>query len=159
MDRRGWGVNTAMTVGELFRLLRADIRSMGFSTMVKNTLLNGGVHNLADLVTMDREQLYMLGRIGRTSVNQIEKKLESLGLWLGMDLPEDWNAVEIDSDATPTAMFDGASFRDKIAMEVLRSVLSDTDEIVDAAITASYCYGIANAMLAARQKFVDGGDG
>jgi DNA-directed RNA polymerase subunit alpha len=65
-------------------MLISDLR---LSLRASNCLHEEGVKTLRDLVTRSREELLEVRNFGETTLQEIEEKLQELGLRLGMDVP------------------------------------------------------------------------
>jgi DNA-directed RNA polymerase subunit alpha len=65
-------------------MLVSDLR---LSLRASNCLHEEGVKTLRDLVTRSREELLEVRNFGETTLQEIEEKLQELGLRLGMDVP------------------------------------------------------------------------
>jgi DNA-directed RNA polymerase subunit alpha len=65
-------------------MLISDLR---LSLRASNCLHEEGVKTLRDLVTRSREELLEVRNFGDTTLQEIEEKLQELGLRLGMDVP------------------------------------------------------------------------
>lgn len=72
----------------LLRLLQTSLADMELSLTATafNSLRNGGIHRLIDLVQLTRKDLEKYRGIGRETVDKIENALKRLGLSLGMDV-------------------------------------------------------------------------
>ena len=73
---------------ELFRKLSMPVTDLDLSVRAGNCLEGGKVRFVCELVTKTENDLLELRAFGRTSLREVKKKLEDMGLSLGMPLPE-----------------------------------------------------------------------
>jgi DNA-directed RNA polymerase subunit alpha len=73
---------------ELFRKLSMSLADLELSVRASNCLEGGKIRFVCDLVTKTENDLMELRAFGRTSLREVKKKLEDMGLSLGMPLPE-----------------------------------------------------------------------
>jgi DNA-directed RNA polymerase subunit alpha len=73
---------------ELFRRLSTPVADLDLSVRAGNCLEGGKIRFLCELVTKTENDLLELRAFGRTSLREVKKKLEDMGLALGMPLPE-----------------------------------------------------------------------
>ena len=73
---------------ELFRKLSMPVTDLDLSVRASNCLEGGKVRFVCELVTKTENDLLELRAFGRTSLREVKKKLEDMGLALGMPLPE-----------------------------------------------------------------------
>ncbi|MFM9144658.1 MAG: DNA-directed RNA polymerase subunit alpha [Phycisphaerales bacterium] len=73
---------------ELFRKLSMPVTDLDLSVRASNCLEGGKVRFVCELVTKTENDLLELRAFGRTSLREVKKKLEDMGLSLGMPLPE-----------------------------------------------------------------------
>jgi DNA-directed RNA polymerase subunit alpha len=71
---------------ELRRKLEKSIADLELSVRASNCLEAAKIVNLADLVRLTEDDLLQLRSFGKTSLNEVKRKLGDLGLRLGMDL-------------------------------------------------------------------------
>ncbi|MEC7130149.1 MAG: DNA-directed RNA polymerase subunit alpha C-terminal domain-containing protein, partial [Planctomycetota bacterium] len=60
------------------------IGEMDFSVRASNCLESGGVKTARDLVSLTEEELLGMRAFGRTSLREVKRRLEEMGLELGM---------------------------------------------------------------------------
>ena len=72
--------------GEVRRKLELPIAHMDLSVRASNCLEAEGLQTIGDLVRMSQEQVMGFKNFGRTSLKEITRKLDELGLSLGMDV-------------------------------------------------------------------------
>ena len=72
----------------LFEKLAMPLADLDLSVRASNCLEGGKLRFVCDLVTKTENDLLELRAFGRTSLREVKNKLESLGLALGMPLPE-----------------------------------------------------------------------
>lgn len=73
---------------ELIRKLRMPISEIDMSVRASNCLQAAEIRLVGDLVQRDENELLSLRSFGRTSLREIKRKLDELGLTLGMQLPD-----------------------------------------------------------------------
>ena len=64
------------------------ITDLDLTVRASNCLNSAKVRSVADLVTRDEADLLAVRSFGKTSLREVKRKLEELGLSLGMKLPE-----------------------------------------------------------------------
>jgi DNA-directed RNA polymerase subunit alpha len=70
---------------ELRRKLEMPVASLDLSVRASNSLEAEGIRTVGDLVSRTEEEMANLKNFGRTSLKEVQKKLEPLGLAFGMD--------------------------------------------------------------------------
>ncbi len=73
---------------EVYRKLQQPLADLDLSVRSSNCLESAQIRTVAELVQKSEDELLGLRAFGRTSLREIEKKLEELGLTLGMPVPE-----------------------------------------------------------------------
>ena len=73
---------------DLIRKLNMKIDEMDLTVRASNCLNSAKVRSVADLVTKDEPDLLAVRSFGKTSLREVKRKLEEMGLSLGMKLPE-----------------------------------------------------------------------
>jgi DNA-directed RNA polymerase subunit alpha len=73
---------------ELVRKLNMPISELELSVRASNCLESARVETVAQLVQQTDSELLKLRSFGRTSLREVKRKLQDLGLELGMELPE-----------------------------------------------------------------------
>jgi DNA-directed RNA polymerase subunit alpha len=73
---------------ELIRKLNMPIGDMDLSVRASNCLESARIQIVADLVSKTDADLLKVRSFGRTSLREVKKKLQDIGLDLGMTLPE-----------------------------------------------------------------------
>ena len=73
---------------ELFKKLGMSLADLDLSVRAGNCLEGGKIRFVCDLVNKTENDLLELRAFGRTSLREVKKKLEDMGLNLGMPLPE-----------------------------------------------------------------------
>jgi DNA-directed RNA polymerase subunit alpha len=71
---------------ELRRKLETSLDDLDLSVRARNALEAEGIRTLADLVSRSEDEMVALKNFGRTSMKEVQKKLEPLGLSFGMDV-------------------------------------------------------------------------
>jgi len=85
---------------ELIRKLNTPIDELDLSVRAANCLESARIDTVAKLVTMEEQELLKLRSFGRTSLREVKRKLQDLGLELGMELPEGYQMPVRSSSAT-----------------------------------------------------------
>jgi DNA-directed RNA polymerase subunit alpha len=75
---------------EMLRKFQLPISELELSVRASNCLESGRVRQLGDLIQRTEDELLGLRSFGRTSLREVKKKLEELGLHFGMQVPEGW---------------------------------------------------------------------
>jgi len=78
---------------EMLRKLQMPISELELSVRASNCLESGRVRLIGDLVQRSEDELLTLRSFGRTSLREVKKKLEDMGLNFGMQVPEGWQEV------------------------------------------------------------------
>ncbi len=73
---------------ELIRKLNMPISELDLTVRASNCLDSAKIRTVADLVQRDESDLLTVRSFGRTSLREVKRKLDELGLSLGMPLPE-----------------------------------------------------------------------
>ena len=73
---------------DLIRKLNMPVAALDLTVRANNCLNSAKVRNVADLVQKDEAELLAVRSFGKTSLREVKRKLEELGLSLGMQLPE-----------------------------------------------------------------------
>jgi DNA-directed RNA polymerase subunit alpha len=76
---------------ELIRKLNMPISEMELSVRASNCLESARIETVAQLVQQTDSDLLKLRSFGRTSLREVKRKLQDLGLELGMEIPEGVN--------------------------------------------------------------------
>jgi DNA-directed RNA polymerase subunit alpha len=77
---------------ELIRKLNMPIGELDMTVRASNCLNSAKVRTVADLVQKDEPELLAVRSFGKTSLREVKRKLEEIGLSLGMKLPEGYQA-------------------------------------------------------------------
>lgn len=77
---------------ELIRKLNMSIDELDLTVRASNCLNSAKVRTVADLVQKDESELLAVRSFGKTSLREVKRKLEELGLSLSMKLPEGFSA-------------------------------------------------------------------
>lgn len=77
---------------ELVRKLTKPITELELSVRASNCLESARINTVAELVSHSESDLLKVRSFGKTSLREVKRKLEDLGLELGMDLPEGMTA-------------------------------------------------------------------
>ncbi len=83
---------------ELIRKLNMPIGELDLSVRASNCLESARIQTVADLVIRTEGDLLKVRSFGRTSLREVKKKLNDIGLDLGMKLPE---GVNVTNPLTP----------------------------------------------------------
>ena len=70
------------------------IADMGFSVRINNCLKNEGINYVGELVQKTERDLIAINNLGMKSIREIKVALASMGLTLGMPLPE-WTVENV----------------------------------------------------------------
>lgn len=73
---------------ELIRKLNMPVSELDLSVRASNCLESARINTVADLVAKSDNDLLKVRSFGRTSLREVKRKLEDMGLTLGMALPE-----------------------------------------------------------------------
>jgi DNA-directed RNA polymerase subunit alpha len=73
---------------ELIRKLNMPVNELDLTVRAGNCLESAKIKHVADLVTHDEADLLAVRSFGKTSLREVKRKLEEMGLSLGMQLPE-----------------------------------------------------------------------
>lgn len=76
----------------MYELLQTKIEDMDFSVRVKNGLRGNEVETIGNLVQLKETDILKFRNLGRKTINEIDDKLDSLGLSFGMDISRYNNA-------------------------------------------------------------------
>ena len=79
---------------ELINKLNMSVMDLDLTVRANNCLETAKVETVAELVVKDEPTLLAVRSFGKTSLREVKKKLEDLGLSLGMQLPEGYQAPE-----------------------------------------------------------------
>jgi DNA-directed RNA polymerase subunit alpha len=77
---------------DLIRKLNMSIGELDLSVRASNCLESARVDTVAQLVCQNEAELLKLRSFGRTSLREVKRKLQDIGLDLGMTLPEGYQA-------------------------------------------------------------------
>ena len=80
---------------ELIRKLNMPMADLDLSVRASNCLESARIEVVAQLVQQSDQDLLKLRSFGRTSLREVKRKLQDIGLDLGMDLPEGYQAPSI----------------------------------------------------------------
>lgn len=79
---------------ELIRKLNMPISDLELSVRASNCLESARIENVAQLVTQTEADLLKLRSFGKTSLREVKRKLNDMGLDLGIALPEGYQVVK-----------------------------------------------------------------
>ena len=82
---------------DLIRKLNMSISDLDMSVRASNCLESAEIRSVADLVSKDEPELLSVRSFGKTSLREVKRRLDELGLSLSMELPEGFQPE------TPTA--------------------------------------------------------
>ncbi|MEM7227945.1 MAG: DNA-directed RNA polymerase subunit alpha [Planctomycetota bacterium] len=80
---------------ELIRKLNMPVSELEMTVRANNCLDSANVQYVADLVQKDEAELLGVRSFGKTSLREVKRKLEELGLSLGMKLPEGYTPPSV----------------------------------------------------------------
>ncbi|TVQ60331.1 MAG: DNA-directed RNA polymerase subunit alpha [Phycisphaerales bacterium] len=78
---------------ELLRKLEMPITDLDLSVRASNCLESARIDTVGQLVIQQDAELLKLRSFGRTSLREVKRKLQDIGLDLGMDLPEGFHVA------------------------------------------------------------------
>jgi len=81
---------------DLLRKLRMSINDLDLSVRAANCLESARISTVAELVRRNESELIKVRSFGKTSLREVKKKLEELGLSLGTELPEGFDIEVMD---------------------------------------------------------------
>ncbi len=73
---------------ELIRKLNMPVSSMELSVRASNCLESARINTVAELVSRTESDLLKVRSFGKTSLREVKRKLDDMGLTLGMPMPE-----------------------------------------------------------------------
>ncbi len=73
---------------DIRRVLERPVEDLDLSVRASNCLQAEGIKTIGELVQRSEDEMLKVRNFGKTSLREIKKKLEDLGLGLGMDLAE-----------------------------------------------------------------------
>ena len=91
---------TARMEEERIRKLRMPLTELDLGVRAANCLESAQLDTVADLVTKTEGDLLKVRSFGKTSLREVKRKLSDMELYLGMDLPPEFNQ-DPQSAATP----------------------------------------------------------
>jgi hypothetical protein len=74
-----------------FQKLNIGIQQLNLSCRARNGLRRAGIKILADLLPRSEQNLLAIRLFGRTSLREVKRELERLGLRLGTPVPKNWS--------------------------------------------------------------------
>ena len=77
---------------ELIRKLNMPVTDLDLTVRASNCLNSAKIRTVSDLVSKDEPELLAVRSFGKTSLREVKRKLEEMGLSLGMKLPEGYQA-------------------------------------------------------------------
>jgi DNA-directed RNA polymerase subunit alpha len=77
---------------ELIRKLNMSINDLDLTVRASNCLTSAKIRSVADLVQKNEPELLAVRSFGKTSLREVKRKLEEIGLSLGMKLPEGYQS-------------------------------------------------------------------
>ena len=115
---------------ELIRKLEMSIMDLDLTVRSTNCLESAAVVKVAQLVVLTERELLKFRSFGRTSLREIKRKLEDVGLTLGMQLPP---GVDGSIDIPADALDDGETVDDDCEdVEVFELSDDQGDEVIGA---------------------------
>ncbi len=79
---------------ELIRKLNTPVSQLNLSVRAANCLESARIRTIAELMPKQEEELLAIRSFGKTSLREVKRKLEDLGLVMGGPLPEGFVAEE-----------------------------------------------------------------
>lgn len=80
---------------ELIRKLEMPVAELELSVRANNCLASARIDKVSELVTKDDAELLSVRSFGKTSLREVKRKLDELGLSLGMKLPEGYHGSSV----------------------------------------------------------------
>ncbi len=80
---------------ELIRKLSMPISELELTVRASNCLESAEIRMVSDLVSKSEPELLQVRSFGRTSLREVKRKIDEMGLTLGMSLPEGFHAEKI----------------------------------------------------------------
>lgn len=80
---------------ELLRKLSMPISELDLTVRASNCLESAEIRTVAELVSKSEPELLQVRSFGRTSLREVKRKIDEMGLTLGMSLPESFHAERI----------------------------------------------------------------
>ena len=116
---------------ELIRKLEMSIMDLDLTVRSTNCLESANVTKVAQLVLLTEKELLKFRSFGRTSLREIKRKLEDVGLGLGMQLPPGVDGtIETSADAYEDSGEESDFDADAPAMEAFCMSDDDGDEVI-----------------------------
>lgn len=81
---------------EFLRKLHMNVDDLDLTVRARNCLESAVIATVGELVTRTEQDLLGVRSFGRTSLREVKRRLEELGLSLGMQLPEGYEAPAVD---------------------------------------------------------------
>ncbi len=78
----------------LIRKLNMTVNELDLTVRAANCLDSANITTVAELVTRPESELLTVRSFGKTSLREVERKLEEMGLSLGMQIPEGYTVPE-----------------------------------------------------------------
>ena len=88
---------------ELIRKLNMPLSALELSVRASNCLESARIDTIGQLVSQSEHELLRLRSFGRTSLREVKRKLEEMGLDLGMELPVGYTPQAPAPQPAPTA--------------------------------------------------------
>lgn len=85
---------------DLIRKLNMPMAELELSVRASNCLESARIETVGQLVTKSDAELLQLRSFGRTSLREVKRKLQDIGLDLGIQLPEGYVAAPVPAPAT-----------------------------------------------------------
>lgn len=79
---------------ELIDCLNMPLTDLDLTVRASNCLESAAIGTVSELVIRTEAELLALRSFGKTSLREVNKKLEDLGLSLGMQMPEGYHVPE-----------------------------------------------------------------
>ena len=76
---------------DLINKLNMHIGELQLTVRASNCLDSAKIRYVADLVVKDEPELLAVRSFGKTSLREVKRKLDELGLTMGMNLPEGYH--------------------------------------------------------------------
>jgi len=86
---------------DLIRMLNMSINDLDMSVRASNCLESAQIQTVADLVRKTESELLAVRSFGKTSLREVKRRIEEMGLSMGMQLPEGYKQDAPASEPLP----------------------------------------------------------
>lgn len=78
---------------ELIRKLDMNVNELDLTVRARNCLDSANILTVGELVSKNEQELLLVRSFGRTSLREVKRRLEELGLSLGIQLPDGYEVI------------------------------------------------------------------